>query len=139
MIKGLIEVPFSGLLVFVLAQFLLPLPVCFILGAVAAAVVLYITVVSENICFELEDDGTLRYFKKGALQNTFQLSEYRVGFYRRTEWGILGNNNIELKLLDAEGKETEIEAGPLGTSQFDKMFEEMEKYAIKNVEVLAAE
>jgi hypothetical protein len=138
MIKGIILSPLSGILVFLLARIFLPVPLCAVLGIVAAALLMYMAVFSENIYFELDDDGTFRYFKTGTLKNTFDLSKCRIGYYRRTERGIFGNNNIDLKILDAEGKETGIEAGPLGTGQFEDMFEEMEKYAIKNVEVLEA-
>jgi hypothetical protein len=138
MIKGIIISPLSGILVFLLAQILLPVPLCAILGIAVGALLMYMAVFSENIYFELEDDGTFRYYKNGALKNTFELSKCHIGYHRRTEWGIFGNNNIDLKILDAEGEETGIEAGPLGTGQFEDMFEEMEKYAIKNVELLEA-
>jgi hypothetical protein len=138
MIKGIIISPLSGILVFFLAQIFLPVPLCAVLGIVTAVALMYMAVFSENIYFELEDDGTFRYFKKGTLKNTFELSKCRIGYHRRTEWGIFGNNNIDLDILDAEGEKTGIEAGPLGTRQFEDMFGEMEKYAIKNIEVLEA-
>ena len=138
MIKGIIIAPFGGLFVFIIGQIFLPVPLCAVLGVITAAIILYISVFSENIYFELDDDGTFRYFKMGALKNTFKLSDFRIGYYRKTEWGILGLNNIDLKIADANGEVTEIDAGPLGTAQFDKMFEEMEKYAIKDIETLSA-
>jgi hypothetical protein len=139
LIKGLITVPFSGLFVFIVAQIFLPVAVCAFLGVAAAAAIAYITVFSEAIHFELDDDGTLRYFKRGNLQNTYELSKYRLGYHRKTEWGILGNNNIQLKFMDTNGQETDIEAGPLGTTQFDEMFAAMEKHAIQDVEQLIAD
>jgi hypothetical protein len=139
LVKGLITVPFGGLVIFIIAQIFLPVPICGVLGVVAAAAIAYITVFSEAIYFELDDDGTLRYFKRGTLQNTYELSKYRVGYHRKTEWGILGNNDIQLKFLDTAGKESELDAGPLGTTQFDEMFAAMEEHAIKDVEQLAAE
>jgi len=138
MLKGIIIAPFSGIVLFIVAQILLPTLVCAVLGVAAAALIVYITVFSENIYFELDDDGVFRYFKKGTLQNTLDLSKYKVGYHRKTDWGILGNNDIRLQFLSAEGEESEIDAGPLGTTQFNEMFESMEKYAIKDVEVLAA-
>jgi hypothetical protein len=139
LIKGLITVPFSGLVVFIVAQIFLPVPICGILGVAAAAAIAYITIFSEAIHFELNDNGTLQYFKRGTLQSTYELAKYRLGYHRKTEWGILGNNNIRLKFLDTDGKESEIDAGPLGTTQFDEMFAAMEEYAIKDVEQLTAE
>jgi hypothetical protein len=138
LIKGLITAPFGGLFVFIVAQFFLPATICGILGVVAAAAIAYITIFSEAIHFELDDDGALRYFKKGNLQSTYELSKYRIGYHRRTEWGILGNNNIRLKFMDTAGTESELDAGPLGTTQFDEMFAAMEKYAIQDVEQLPA-
>jgi hypothetical protein len=139
MIKGIIMAPFGGLFVFVVAQLLLPVPLCAVLGVAAAAVIVYITIIGENIYFELDDNGTFRYFKKGTLQNTFELSEYRIGYHRKTEAGAFGSSNINLKLLDSKGEETKIEAAPLGTAQFETMFAEMEKHAIKNVATLETE
>ena len=139
LIRGLIIAPCGGFAAFVITQFFLPTLICVILGLAAAVALIYMAVFSENIHFELDDDGTFRYFKKGKLENTFALASYRLGYHRKTEWGILGNNNIDLKLLDAEDEETVIEAGPLGTAQFDEMFACMEKYSIKDIEVLSAE
>jgi hypothetical protein len=140
MIRGIIVAPFSGLLVFIIAQLIFPslLPLCAIIGVLVAALIVYIAVFSENIYFELEDDGTFRYYKKGVLQTTYELARYRIGYHRKTEWGLLGNNDIRLKFLDDAGEETEIDAGPLGTTQFDDMFASMEKYAIKDIETLSA-
>jgi hypothetical protein len=139
MIKGIIISPLSGILVFLLAQIFLPIPLCVVLGIATAAALIYMTVFSENIYFELEDDGTFRYFEKGSLKNTFELSKCRIGYYRKTEWGIFGSTDINLNILDTGGEETGIDAGPLGAGQFEGMFKEMEKYAIKDVEVLEAE
>jgi hypothetical protein len=138
MIKGIIISPLSGILVFLLAQILLSEMICAVLGILTSAALLYMAVFSENIYFELENNGTFRYFQKGTLKNTFDLSKCRIGYYRKTEWGIFGNNNIDLKIQNTEGEETGIEAGPLGTSQFEDMFEEMEKFAINEIEVLEA-
>jgi hypothetical protein len=87
----------------------------------------------------LNDNGTLQYFKRGALQSTYELAKYRVGYHRKTGRGILGNNNIRLKFLDANGKESELDAGPLGITQFDEMFAAMEEYTIKDVKRLTAD
>jgi hypothetical protein len=140
MIQGLIVTPFGALAVFIISQ-VLPIPLWFsvILGIAAGAFLAYSNILSENIYFELDDNGTFRYFQRGKLKNTFELSQYSAGYHRRTEHGILGNNNIRLKLLNTSGEETEIDAGPLGTTQFNEMFAEMEKFSIKNeVEVLEA-
>ncbi|MCL2154245.1 MAG: hypothetical protein FWH53_01135 [Leptospirales bacterium] len=139
LIKGIVLTPFGALAAFIITQIFLPVHICAILGIAVGLVLGYITIFSENISFELDGNGMFRYFKNGKLQNTFELSKYRIGYYRKTESGFLGNVDIDLKLVDSEGEETGIDAGPLGTSQFDKMFEQMEKFAIKNIEVLNTE
>jgi hypothetical protein len=137
MIQGLIVTPFGGLAVFIIGQFFLPVGICIVLGIAVIAFLTYSTILSENIHFELDEDGMFRYFCRGQLKNTFDLSKYSLGYHRRTEQGLLGNNNINLKLLNVDGKKTEIEVGPLGTTQFYEMFEEMEKFSIaEEVDVL---
>jgi len=139
LIKGIVLTPFGALAAFIITQIFLPVHICAILGIAVGLVLGYLTIFSENISFELDGNGFFRYYKNGKLQNTFELSKYRIGYYRKTESGFLGNVDIDLKLVDSEGEETSIDAGPLGASQFDKMFEQMEKFAIKNIEVLSAE
>jgi hypothetical protein len=137
LIVGVIGAPFAGLLVFIITQiFIHSTPICAILGIGVAALVVYMTVFSENIFFELDDDGTFRYFKQGALKNTFTLPSCRVGYHRKSESSLFGNNYITLKILDAENNETDIDTAPLGVTQFHKMFEDMEKFSIKDVETL---
>jgi hypothetical protein len=139
LIKGIIIAPFGGLVAAIILHFFLSAFISYITGGAITAILLYMAIFSENIRFELDGDGTFRYFKKGALRNTFNLSEYRIGYYAKTESGVFGNNDIQLKLLNTEGEETDIEATSLGTSRFYSMFAEMEKYAIKNVETLTAD
>jgi len=139
LIKGIIATPFTALVVFLITQIFLPVPICAVLAIAAGLVLAYLTIFSENINFELEENGSFRYFKNGKLQNEFELPKYRIGYYRKTELGFLGNVDIDLKLVDSEGEETVIDAGPLGTPQFDEMFARMEKFAIRDIEVMNAE
>ena len=139
LVKGLIISPFTGLLVLFIAQIFMPLGLSVILGVLAVAALLYMTIFSEDIYFELDDDGAFRYFKQGREQHAFALPACRIGYRRKTEWGLFGNNDIKLKILDAEGEETEIDADPLGTSRFDEMFAAMEQFSIRDVETLTAE
>ena len=142
MVKGIVIAPFGGLLVFFLGQVLLPLWVCAILGLVVVGAVVYIAIISENIYFELDDNGAFRYYQKGVMRNSFELSTCRIGYNRKTEGGILGNNDIRLQIIDEKdekNEETFIDSGPLGIDQFDEMFVAMQKYAIQEAEVLNAE
>jgi hypothetical protein len=138
LIKGIVLVPFSGLLAYIVARIFLPHEIGVVAGVVVAVFLLYIAVFSENIRFELDSDGTFRFYKKGALKHTFDLTQSSIGYHRRTEWGLLGNNDISLKILDSEGRETVVDAGPLGTRQFETMFEAMEQHTQTDVEVLKA-
>ena len=139
LVKGLIITPCTGVLVFIIAQIFIPPWPSAVLGVLAAAALLYMTVFSEDIYFELDDDGAFRYFKRRREQCAFALPSCRTGYQRKTEWGLFGNNDIKLKILDAEGEETEIDASPLGTSRFDEMFAAMEQFAIRDVETITAE
>jgi hypothetical protein len=137
LVKSIVQAPVSGVLVFFITQFFLPVPVCLILGLAVAAILLYMALFSENIFFELEDDGVFRYFKRGKPENTFDLKNCRIGYYRKSESGFAGNHDINLRILDGEGTETSIDAAPLGVTGFHEMFEEMQKFAIKDEPVWA--
>jgi hypothetical protein len=138
-IRGVIIAPFTGLAVFVVGQFFLPrlLGLLGLVGLIVALAVLYVTVFSENIRFELDSDGKFRYYKMGKLKNEFKLQGYGIGYRSKTERGLLGSSYINLKLQDEHGELTEIDAGPLGNTQFHKMFEEMEKFTATDAETLS--
>lgn len=138
LIRGVVISPFSGLLVFFLGQILLPVWICAILAVIITGVIAYIAVFSENIYCELDDNGAFRFFQKGSLKNSFELGKCRIGYQRKTEWGILGNNDIKLQIIDDENEETFLDASPLGTTQFDDMFAAMQKHAIQDTEALSA-
>jgi hypothetical protein len=138
MIQGLIVSPFGGIAALIIGQIFLPLWICIILGIGAAAYLVKTTILDEDISFELDDNGGFRYFIRKNLKNTYELSKYSIGYHRKTQWGILGNNNIRLKFLSDQGEESEIDAGPLGTTQFNEMFEAMENFSIKSEETLIA-
>jgi hypothetical protein len=134
MIKGLVIAPFGSGLVTVFAQRFLPLPICVILGIAAAGLVIYVSVFGENIYFELDDNGILRFFRMGKLKKDMDLSRIKISFQRNTATKILGNNTIKLKFVDTTGEKFEVDAGPLGTVQFNEMFAEMKKYTINDDE-----
>jgi hypothetical protein len=139
LVRSILIAPFTGIVAYIIAQVFLPERVSFFLGMAAGAVLLYMAFFSENIRFELDDDGVFRYVKRGRLENSFALGSCKIGYRRKSQSGILGNNDINLKILDGEGKETDLDASPIGTDQFMGMFEKMEKYAIKDEEPITAE
>jgi hypothetical protein len=138
LIRGIIISPFSGLLVFIVGQVFLPVWVSAILGVIVTGAIAYMAIFSENIYCELDDNGAFRFFQKGSLKNSFELGKCRIGYRRKTEWGILGNNDITLQIIDDKNEETFLDAGPLGTTRFDAMFAAMEKHAVRDAGFLSA-
>jgi hypothetical protein len=101
--------------------------------------ILYITIFSEDIYFELEPDGLFRYYKRRILQNTFNLKTCYITYRRKSEGGFPPTHDITLTIVDtAEGGETGLDCGPLGLEQFNEMFAEMENFALKDTAVLSA-
>jgi hypothetical protein len=137
LVKSIVQAPLSGVLVFFITQMFLPLPVCLILGLAAAAILLYMAFFSENIFFELEDDGVFRYYKRGRPEHTFDLTNCRIGYYRKSESGFAGSHDINLHILDGEGNEANIDAAPLGVTGFHEMFEAMGQFALKDEPIQA--
>jgi hypothetical protein len=138
LIRGIIVSPFSGLLVFIVGQIFLPVWLCAVAGVIVTGAIAYLAIFSENIYCELDDNGAFRFFQKGRLTNSFELGKCRIGYKRKTEWGLLGNNDIKLQIIDDKNEETFLDASPLGTSQFNDMFAAMEKHAIQDTEALSA-
>jgi hypothetical protein len=102
--------------------------------------ILYITVFSEDIYFELEPDGLFRYYKRRILQNTFDLKNCYITYRRRSEGGFPPTHDITLTIVDAAGgEETGLDCAPLGLDQFNEMFAEMENFSIKDTAVLSAD
>jgi hypothetical protein len=139
LIKSILVAPVTGIVLYIAAQ-LFPIPefIRTIIGIAAVAVLLYMAFFSENIYFELDDDGSFRYYERGILKNSFDLTTCHVGYRRKSESGIFGNHNINVQILNGEGGEIFLDAAPIGVAQFTDMFAEMEKYAIKD-EPLKAE
>jgi hypothetical protein len=111
--------------------------------ALVALGILYITVFSEDIYFEIEPDGVFRYYKRRVLQNTFNLKTCYIWYRRKSETGFPPTHDITLKVLDtsiedAEEGEVGIDCSSLGPNQFDEMFAAMEEFALKDKTVLSA-
>jgi hypothetical protein len=101
--------------------------------------ILYITVFSEDIYFELEPDGVFRWYKRRILQNTFNLTQCYIAYHRRSEGGFPPTHNITLTIADtAGGGETGLDCAPLGLRQFNEMFAVMEHFTMKDRAVLSA-
>jgi hypothetical protein len=102
--------------------------------------ILYITIFSEDIYFELDPDGVFRYYKRRSLQNTFDLKNCYITYHRKSESGFPPTHNIALNILDtAGGEETGFDCSPLGLEQFNEMFREMENFTLRDTAVLSAD
>ena len=99
-------------------------------------IILYIVIFSENIRFELDDSGTMRYFKKGRLQKTYLLEEYRFGYYSKSDGS---KTDITLNILHVEsGTEETIDCSPIGAGKFSNMYMKIKAHTKETIEVLKA-
>jgi hypothetical protein len=138
--KGMVIALFTGAAAYIVtglftnsALFGLGIPV------LVTLLLLYITVFSEDIYFELEPDGLFRFYKRRILQNTFNLKNCYIAYHRKSEGGFPPTHDITLTIVDtAEGEETGLDCAPLGLDQFNEMFAEMEHFTMKDTVVLSA-
>jgi hypothetical protein len=141
--KGIIIALFTGAAAYIItglftnrALFSLGIP------ALVTLAILYITIFSEDIYFELETDGLFRYYKRRILQNTFNLKNCYITYYRKSEGGFPPTHDITLTIVDTTGDggdgETGLDCAPLGLDQFNEMFSEMERFTMKDTAVLSA-
>ena len=106
-------------------------------SALAFIILLYMAVFSENIRFELDDNGKMRYFKKGILKNTYELEQYLLSYHSKNGGG---GTNITLHFHHIDsGKEESIDCSPLGKSCFADFYAEIKAYTKEQPEVLRAQ
>jgi hypothetical protein len=138
--KGIVIALFAGAAAYIITG-LFTRSALFCLGipALLALSILYVTIFSEDIYFELEPDGLFRYYKRRILQNTFNLRNCYITYRWKSEGGFPPTHDITLTIADtAEGGETGLDCGPLGLQQFNEMFAEMENFTMKDTAVLSA-
>lgn len=147
LIKGLVLTPFAAVFGVILILFLYQ----FIdLGAASVYVLygvpillfvwmLYSTIFSENIRFELEPTGRCRYYVKGKLKHDWDLTRSQVGYYHKSSSRVGSDHNISFTIQDETGRTEMIDCSPLGPTRFHAMFDEMEKFTKPQPEVLRAE
>ena len=135
MLKGFLMAPCSAVLVyFVLNIFVDSTLILFGVSVLVFAVLLYVAVFSENIRFELDEDGTLRYFQKGRLKKTYKLEEYLLGYYSKSD---RLTTDITLRILHAEsGEEESLDCSPLGERNFHNLFTSIKAHTKEEPEVL---
>jgi len=136
MVKGIIIAPCSATLIYVvLGFFVSDARIQYGVAAAVLLMLLYLAVFSENIRFELEPDGTFRYFQKGKLRNSFRLEDCLVGYSRKSEGT---SHDILLQVVCLEnGQEETIDCSPIGLRRFEKMFQEIKGHTKEEAEVSA--
>lgn len=141
MVKGLILAVFAGFAgYFITGFFTQDLRLIYGIPAALFLILTWLALVSENIRFELEPGGQLRYFKRGRLKHSCQLKNCGAGYRQRSENGIFGSHDITLNLVDMEtAQQTSLDCSPLGPSRFERMFRAIEGHTATQPEVLRAE
>lgn len=133
MIKGIVAAPFSGLVVyFFLSLFIGNDLILFGVFALVTFMVFYTSVFSSRISFTVSPDGEFCYYKKGKLEEQYDLKKCSIGYDRQTD-----GTYINLTIIDENGKESVIDAEPLGSSRFLKMYENMKQF-VKDDEIMKA-
>ena len=97
---------------------------------------LYLAIFSENIHFELDDEGTLRYYKRGKLKNTYNLESCLVGYHSKSDGT---STDISLHIHDMRNSLEEIiDCSPIGERQFQDMYAKLKGFTKEEPEVLKA-
>jgi len=138
MFKGLIMAPCAAAVVFfVLNFFVQDYLILFGIPGLIFLVLIYLAVISENIRFELDDLGKLRYYKKGRLKKEYVLAEYLLGFNSRSDGT---TTDITLLIINIKnGAEEHIDCSPIGERKFSDMYARVKKYTKEQPEVLKAD
>lgn len=140
LLKSLVSAPCAALFVYLAASFftsdiriLYGLPILIFLA------LFYLAVFSENIRFELDGCGRLKYFQKGRLKQTFHLEECAAGYRQNSTGGFFGSHDITLEVLClTNGQATAIDCSPIGLRRFERMYEEIKEYADEEPEIIRA-
>ncbi|MDR1821425.1 MAG: hypothetical protein LBQ91_03205 [Oscillospiraceae bacterium] len=134
LIAGIIGGPFAGVVAVIIGGFFTENMLILIAAAIVICVLVWlVTIFGEAIKFEISDSGEFAYFKRGKLKHRFDLKKCSVGYHRRSRGA--SDHTITLKILsfgeDGTSEETDIDASPLGQMRFERMFAQMETFAIK--------
>lgn len=104
--------------------------IAIVLGVLVLVGMVLSAVFSENISFEIEPDGKMRYFQKGKLKKEYYLPECSVGYKQ-----VSGRNtatNIEFQIVLPNSEVEKIDVSPLGSTKFFKMYEQMAEFTQEN-------
>ena len=137
MIKGLLMAPCAAVVAFIGLNIFISDPL-FLLGipALIFLALLYMAIFSENIHFELEDDGILRYYKRSKLKNTYNLETCLVGYHSKSDGT---STDIAMHIHDMLNDTEEIiDCSPIGEKQFQNMYARLKGHTKEEPEVLRA-
>jgi Predicted transmembrane sensor domain len=130
-IWGFLWAPLAALLTIVVGGFFVKnLTLLIYIGITVAALVLLYYLLWQSIRFTVSEDGTLSCYKLGILKKQFDIRECRIGYNRKTTNFIY--HTMTLKILHTSNeKTTEINVTPLGKNRFEKMYKQLEEFALK--------
>ena len=138
MFKGILMAPCSAVLIFFFLSLLNVRNNLLLFGipGLIFLALLNMALFGENIRFELEQDGTLRYYRKGRLRSTFVLENCLLGYSSKSDGS---DHDITLRIFDTEsGGEESIDCSPIGRRRFADMYEAMKAFTKEEPEVLKA-
>ena len=137
MLKGIIMAPCAAVVAyFILNIFINNTMAVLGIPALIFIALIYMAIISENIRFELEPNGTMRYFKKGKLRKIYNLEEYLIGYRSQSDGA---GSDITLHIVHAEsGTEEHIDCSPIGSRKFSNMYTQIKSYSKEEPEVLKA-
>lgn len=137
-LKGMALAVFAGVVGFFVSNYFLDnfYVVC---GITAAAFLLfaYFALFNENIRFELDRDGRLRYFQNKKLKGEYDIPNCLVGYKRKSKDGD-HDITLEIVALDESSEKTYIDCSPLGYSRFYKLWGELDEMSANEKVVLKA-
>jgi len=136
-IWGFLWAPLSAILAIIVGGFFIKektLLIC--IGITVAALVLLYYLLWQNIRITVSEDGTLSYYKLGILRKQFDIRECTIGYNRKTTNFVY--HTITLRIFPAgngssAGNEraVNINVTPLGKTRFEKMYKQLEEFALK--------
>ena len=121
--------PFLG---FIISWFTEDMYIILIPAILVSLWLLYSAIFSENIRFEIDEDGMFRYIKRKKIEKELNLKEYYCGYRTKVSDGTTDDLRLNLLKTDDSEDKFDIDCTPLGTSKFHKMFFLIEGYCAKS-------
>ena len=135
MLKGIIFAPCTAALIYFGLNFFMDDPkIIYGVPSLIFIALIYMAIFSENIRFELDSDGTMRYFKKGKLKHTYILEKCRVSYHSKSDGT---GRDITLHIVHIEsGLDDSIDCSPLGSRKFNDMYARLKACIKEEPEIL---